>query len=96
MKGSVKRFLVGRGITKRWLINSLGVTVLILIIVEAAFIVSIKNYYYSSVQQVLDSKASVVSGLLLRLMDDTNTNISVEIRNLVENFSDKDKMELMI
>lgn len=95
MKGSVKRFLVGRGITKRWLINSLGVTVLILIIVEAAFIVSIKNYYYSSVQQVLDSKASVVSGLLLRLMDDTNTNISVEIRNLVENFSDKDKMELM-
>lgn len=95
MKKSVKRFLAGRGITKRWLINSLGVTLLILIIVEAAFIVSIKNYYYSSARQVLDSEASIVSGLLLRLMDDANANVSTEIRNLVENFSDKDKMELM-
>ena len=54
LKKSVKRFLAGRGITKRWLINSLGVTLLILIIVETAFIVSIKNYYYSSARQVLD------------------------------------------
>ena len=95
MRKSVKRFLIGRGIAKRWLINSLGVTLLILIVVEAAFIVSIKNYYYSSARQVLDSEASIVSGLLLRLMDDSNVNVSTDIRNLVENFSDKDKMELM-
>ena len=51
-------------ITKRWLFNSLGVILVILIALEVVVAVSVKDYYYGSVERVVYSQAETVSGLL--------------------------------
>ena len=79
-------------ITKRWLINNLGVVLLILLVIELGFIYALQNYYYSSAKQYLVSKMNEVTGVLSRYSDDSSANFSTEIRNTLENFSDKDKM----
>lgn len=82
-------------ITQRWMINSLGVIFLILLAVLLGFSVAIKNYYYSSAEQYLSSRMNMISGILQRYSQEGNVNSSAEIRTLVEDFSEKDKMELM-
>ena len=84
-----------KSIIGRWLFNNLSVVVIILFIAEIAFIVSAQNCYYSSAKQYMISKVNAVAGMLSRYSDDTSINFSVEARNMVENFSDKDKIELM-
>lgn len=84
-----------QSITQRWLVNSLGVILAILIAVEIGFAFAIQNYYYSSAKQYVSSKMNVLSGLLARYAQDPNLNFSSEIRGMVESFSEKDKMELM-
>ena len=51
-------------ITKRWLFNSLGVILVILIALEVVIAFSVKDYYYGSVERVIYSQAETVSGLL--------------------------------
>ena len=85
----------GAGITQRWLINNLGMVMLILFIIELALIYAIRNYYYSSAQQYMMSKANSVNVLLSRYSQESNKNFASEMRGIIESFSDKDKMELM-
>ena len=47
-----------RGIRKRWLLNSVGVVLLILILAVGAFATTLWNYYYSSTEDDLARKAS--------------------------------------
>ncbi len=84
-----------RSITKRWLVNNLGVVLMILLIIEMVFIYVAQNYYYSSAKQYLVSKLDAVTDILTLYSDDPNVNFSSEVRNMLENFSEKDKMELM-
>ncbi len=84
-----------KSITHRWLINGLSVIAVVLIVLDVGFILAMSGYYYQSARQALESKANLVSSLVTRLMDDPNVNITAEIRNIVETFSDRDKMELV-
>lgn len=84
-----------KSITKRWLINNLGVVLMILLIIEMVFIYAVQNYYYSSARQYLVSKLNAVTGILSLYAGDSSVSFSSEVRNMLENFSEKDKMELM-
>lgn len=84
-----------RSITHRWLVNGLSVIVVVLIVIDVVFSLSISSYYYYSARQLLESKASVASSLVIRLMDDPDADVNAEIRNIVETFSDSDKMEII-
>lgn len=84
-----------KSITIRWLINNLGVVFLILATVEMVVIFLVQNYYYSSAQQYLISRLNSVTSILSLYAEDPNVNFSSEVRNMLENFSEKDKMELM-
>lgn len=84
-----------KSITKRWLINNLGVTLLVMVVIEMAFIYSVQNYYYSSARQYLASKISAVTSMLSIHSQDSAANFSAEMRNLLETFNEKDKIELM-
>ena len=44
------------GITKRWIMNTLSVIVMILIIVNVCASVFIKRYYYEMAENTIDSK----------------------------------------
>ena len=82
-------------ITKRWILNNLCVVLLVLLTVELGFIYAIQKYYYGGAQQYLLSKMNAVAGVLSRYAEDSPASFSAEIRNTLENFSDKDKIELM-
>ncbi len=84
-----------RSITQRWLINSLGVILVILIAIELGFAFFIQNYYYSSAKQYVNSRMNIISSVLTKYSQDTNINFSAEVRNMVESFSEKERMELM-
>ena len=84
-----------KSITRRWITNNLGVIVLILLVIVLAVIYAVQSYFYNSARQYLYSKTNAVNGVLTRYASDTGTNLSAEIRSTLENFSDKEKMELM-
>ena len=82
-------------ITKRWLLNSFGVILVILIAICFSFAYGIRSYYYNGVRQAINSRASVMADTLVRYYEDVAADYQAEVRNLVENFEYKDKMELM-
>ena len=84
-----------KSITRRWITNNLGVIVLILLVIELAVIYAVQSYFYNSARQYLLSKITAVKGVLTRYASDAGTNLNAEIRSTLENFSDKEKMELM-
>ncbi|HEX3027537.1 MAG TPA: HAMP domain-containing sensor histidine kinase [Clostridia bacterium] len=88
--------MLGRGITKRWLINSMGVIFAILAVVWIFFALSIRGYYYSNVMTNLRSRAQNNSSNFTRMIDTQNPDFYGTAYELVDSFLDKDKMELMI
>ena len=85
-----------KSITTRWFLNSFGVIFIILAAVVTISGVAIHNYYYSAVKEVLNNRASMVDGMMIRYSENTVTsNFYTEIRSYVESFPDKNMMELM-
>ncbi len=82
-------------ITRRWITNNLGVVVLALLVIELAFIYAIQNYFYNSARQYLVSKINAVTSVLSIHSQDSAANFSAEMRNMLETFDEKDKIELM-
>ncbi len=56
----------------------------------------VRTYYYSSARQYLTSRMNMVSSILQRSYNDPSASFSGELRSLVENWTEKDKMELMV
>lgn len=84
-----------KSITKRWIINNLGVIILALLVIAMAIIYAIQNYFYSSARQYLISKINAVTSVLSIHSQDSAANFSAEMRNMLETFNEKDKIELM-
>lgn len=82
-----------RSITKRWLVNSLGAVIIILILVEVVAIILAKNYYSITAEQYLTSKMdNAISDLANQ---QTASGYRSEMRRVIEHFDEKDKYELM-
>ena len=71
-------------ITKRWLINSFGVMLIIVVAMVVAISISVRSYYYNGARQFLLSRSDAVATLL--------ENYS---RRLVEDYEYKSQSELM-
>lgn len=82
-------------IIRRWMVNNLGLIVMLLMVIWLAVVYAMQNYYYSSAKQYLNTKLNSVTSIMTRYSQDADVNFSSELRNTLENFSDKDKMELM-
>lgn len=94
-KQKKRRSLRKNTITTRWLMSNLGVVFLVLLIVELAVIYTLQHYYYNSAKQYLTTKISSVTTVLTRYAQDSGSNFSADLRSTFENFSDKERMELM-
>lgn len=79
----------------RWFFNNLVILVLILFVLAVASIFLIQNYLYVSTQQYLTGKLTTITSVLSKYSTDATKNFSSEVRNMVETFADKDKIELM-
>ncbi len=98
MKNNRNRRRKGSGkntITRRWMVNNLGLIVMLLMVIVLAVVYALQNYYYSSAKQYLNTKLNSVTSVMTRYSQDADVNFSAELRSTIENFSDKDKMELM-
>lgn len=84
-----------KSITKRWIVNNLGVVVLVMLVLDLTFIYAIQSYFYSSARQYLVSKINAVTSVLSVYSQDNAANFSAEMRNMLETFNEKDKIELM-
>lgn len=84
-----------RSITKRWLYNSMSLILVILIVILIVAAYSIKSYYYNGVRQSVESRATVMENMLGSYAQSGSGDYDDQVRSLVEEFSDKDKMELM-
>ncbi len=83
-------------ITKRWLSNSLGVILVILIALEFVIAFSVKDYYYGSIERIVNSQADTVSGLLSKHASEESGGYEAYFRGIVTSFEHRDTMELMV
>lgn len=85
-----------KGITKRWMLNTLSVilTIIILIVVSLIFVVT--YLYQSSVEQSLGTTCSELSLVFSGYTSDNSTSFTASARDYVENFDKKEQMEVMV
>ena len=84
-------------ITKRWLKNSLLLTIILLITVESVFLFYTRNTYYSSVRQAMQNRISIIDGRLLSKVNDniSEDEMAIVVRSIIEEFDEKNKFEIM-
>lgn len=83
-------------ITRRWLINNLGVISVLLFAMVILGTIFVRSYYYSTARQYLTSRMNMISGILQRSYNDPAVSFSAEVRSVVENWTEKDRLELMV
>ncbi|MDE7302372.1 MAG: HAMP domain-containing histidine kinase [Oscillospiraceae bacterium] len=83
-------------ITRRWLVNNLGVISAMLFALVIGGTLFVRTYYYSTARQYMTSRMNMVSNILQRSYNEPSSSFSAELRSIVENWSEKDKMELMV
>ncbi len=88
-----------RGITKRWLVNTFAVVIVLLIGAVVALTFMLRSYYYNGIEQGLRQRSSVtVSYFKSTLRSGVNSGNSSEYFNAAQAFTEvfdsRDKMEL--
>ena len=85
-----------KGIRKRWLVNVLAITIVAFLSIMVSFSLIIRSYFYSGIKQMVLSKAGEISNVYAKVDDDFGNNFETIAKNYVEEFSQKDLMEVMI
>lgn len=84
---------IKHSITKRWLVNSLGIVIAVLIIVSVLGLILAGSYYTSAAGQYLSSKLGYVVADLSKYQ--SPSGYRAEVRSIIEHFDEKEKYELM-
>lgn len=85
-----------KGIKKRLFLNYLIGVCLVLFSVELIFMISIKNYYYKSIEQSLNEKAQSSATLYNQYLNKNYANLSDSLAPLVENNTEQQNIEIQI
>ncbi|MBQ7302585.1 MAG: HAMP domain-containing histidine kinase [Clostridia bacterium] len=88
--------MLKQGITRRWVFNGFGVTLAMLVLLEILAIVVLHTTTYNSVEEALYSRAGAISDSLADLAQESGFDMETTSRSLVENFVDKEMMELQM
>ena len=86
--------MFSKGIARRWLINSLGVMVLLLTASITALSFVVQSYAYNGIQMTLVGRSDELPTVLSSGMK-TTTEFNAAARSYTENFPDKDLMEVL-
>ncbi len=92
-KKSIRR---NSNITRRWIFNNIGIIFIVLMAVVLVSAIFLRSFYYNSARQYLSAKMNMVSSILCSSYNDPAANYSSEVRSAVEEWSDREKTELMI
>ena len=83
------------GITRRWVINIFTIVFVTICVLIVAGSLAVRGYYISSAKQALMNKA-VSDGAYFENLYTKETDLIESVRSYVEDFSQKDKIELMV
>ncbi|WP_411677267.1 sensor histidine kinase [Caproicibacter sp.] len=83
-------------ITKRWLLNSLGVILLIVVTLIATLSAVIQGYVYNGIRSALNGRSDELTNMFSSYGRESPTEFSTAARSYVENFPNKENMELMV
>lgn len=87
------RFAFKNSIAMRWMFNSLSIIGITLVAVFICLVLAVQSLYYGGVRQQIRSTSSILNERILQISD-PNTTLPAQLRSMVENFSDRDLMEL--
>lgn len=87
--------MVVKGITRRWCLNSLGLILAILVILECVFAFIVHGVFYSGVQQAILGRANSLLNVFPGYIEEHSERFEEKTRAYVEDFPDKNLMELV-
>ena len=88
--------MVVKGITKRWLLNSLGVILILIVALVFSLSYAIQNYIYYGIQQAINGRAGELTNVFSDYGKRSSQDFLTAARNYVENFPNKESMELRV
>lgn len=86
------------GITRRWVLSTLSIIVLILVIVSVAASLSIKEYYYTLAENTIDSKIqkTAVQSFFKNYVDSSDSVFEEGAREFIESFNYRHIMDMWV
>ena len=84
-----------RGITKRWLLNSLGMIFVTLVAIELGLSVFIHEFFYNGVQQAINNKSASLINVFPGYKEDSEKNFISKVKLYISDFEDKNLMEVV-
>jgi signal transduction histidine kinase len=85
-----------KGITKRWLRNTMAVICAVLGFLWIFFALAMHSYYYSNIGNYMKSTAKLYNVSFVNLLNSSKKDFNTAAQSLTDNFIDKDKMEVVI
>ena len=89
--------MLAKGVSRRWLVNTLGVVLLVLVISITTLSLMVQSSTYNGIELSLAGRADELLNLLSYSGDGMNTSsgFSGIVRDYIERFPDKSNMEIM-
>lgn len=84
------------GISRRWLLNSLGVILIILVTLILTLSLVVRGYVYNGIQQAMNGRSGELTNVFADYGRKSPKEFSTAARTYVENFPNKESMELMV
>ena len=85
-----------KGITKRWLLNTFGVIVIIVALTVAFTSFFVRSLFYTSIEQAISGRSNELVNVFANESINTASAFNLSARAYVEDFPDKELMELMV
>ena len=85
-----------KGITRRWMLNTLSVIVTIIILIVVILIFAVTYVFQSQVEQDLHTASNELSVVFSGFKADNPTDFTTDSRDYIENFDKKEQMGVMV
>lgn len=83
-----------QGIKRRWLMNSLAITVIIVIVSVTVSTLLISNYYYETLRDTLETRARANSSIFDKYYNESYEKFYTNAEQFAREYKDKDKLEI--
>lgn len=83
-----------KGLKRRWLLDIIGVVLLVVVIVEIILAVFVRNYYYNYVSDNIDSRINSCIEFMNDKASSTNSEFELAAKEFINSYTDKNLVEV--
>lgn len=85
-----------QGITKRWAVNTLSIIIAFVILIVVCISFFIHSLFYGNIEQTLNGRSTELVNVFASYTSESTSDFTANAREYIENFADKESMELMV